>query len=59
MPKRLEDDLWAMVEGTKAVLEKRSFKGGKQNQDFRGDTGEAFWRRQNLRKFESLIGTFG
>ena len=31
MPKRLEDDLWAMVEGTKAVLEKRSSKGRGQN----------------------------
>lgn len=39
MPKRLQDDLWAMVEGTKALLEKRSFKGRKQNWEFRGDPG--------------------
>lgn len=28
MPKALQDDLWAMIEGTKTVLEKRNFKGG-------------------------------
>ena len=28
MPKRLQDDLQAIVEGTKAVLKKRKFKGG-------------------------------
>lgn len=31
MPKPPQDGLWAAVEGTKAVLEKRSFKGRGQN----------------------------
>lgn len=33
MLKGLQDDIWAMIERIKAVLEKRSFK------EFRGDPG--------------------
>lgn len=43
MPKTLQDDLWAMIEETKTVLEKRNFKGGwGQNWEVRGDPG-AHW----------------
>lgn len=58
MPKPPQDGLWAAVEGTKAVLEKRSFKGRGQNSGVQkwswctlGVMGTASWRRQNLTEF--------